>query len=124
MKTIIENPGIHHNRRTTIGAIILVIGSLLLIDQLNISFIPDWIFSWPMILIAIGVYSGVKHHFTKPIAAILIFLGVAFLFSENIDNADRIVWPIAIIATGTWMVLRHKKPVADTPYKESSFKEL
>lgn len=124
MKTIIENPGIHHNSRTTVGAIILIIGSLLLIDQLNLFFIPDWLFSWPMILIAIGVYSGVKHNFRKPVAPIMILLGVAFLFTENINNADRIVWPVAIIAAGTWMVLKQRKPTADTEYKESSFKEL
>jgi predicted membrane protein len=124
MKTIIENPGIHHNSRTTVGAIILIIGSLLLIDQLNLFFIPDWLFSWPMILVAIGVYSGVKHNFRKPTAAIMILLGVAFLFTENINNADRIVWPVAIIAAGTWMVLKQHKPVTGTEYKESSFTEL
>ncbi|MGZ3750723.1 MAG: LiaF transmembrane domain-containing protein [Mucilaginibacter sp.] len=124
MKTIIENPGIQNNNRTTFGAIILIIGSILLIDQFNLVFIPDWLFSWPMILIAIGIYSGVKNHFRKPVATILIFLGVAFLCTENIDNADRIVWPIAIIATGTWMVLRNKNHAIDTPFKESSFKEL
>jgi hypothetical protein len=124
MKTIIDNPSIPHNGRTTVGAIILIIGSLLLIDQLNLFFIPDWLFSWPMILIGIGVYSGVKHNFRKPIAAIMILLGVAFLFTENINDADRIVWPVAIIAAGSWMVFRPKKPVTGVPYKESSFQEL
>jgi predicted membrane protein len=125
MKTIIENPNIqHHKGRTTVGAIILIIGTLLLIDQFNLAFIPDWIFNWPMILVAIGIYSGVKHNFRKPTAAILIFLGVAFLFSENIDNADRVVWPVAIIAAGSWMVFRNRKPVTEIPYKESSSEEL
>jgi hypothetical protein len=124
MKTIIDNPSIHHNGRTTVGAIILIIGSLLLIDQLNIAFIPDWIFSWPMILIGIGVYSGVRHNFRKPMAAIMIILGVAFLFTENIDDADRIVWPIGIIAAGSWMVFRQRKHVTEIPYKESSSSEL
>ena len=129
MKTIIENPNIQqHKGRTTVGAIILIIGTLLLIDQFNLAFIPDWIFSWPMILIAVGVYSGVKHHFKKPFATIMIILGMAFLFTENFDNADRVVWPIAIIAAGTWMILKQRKKtdanIIDTQYKESSFKEL
>ena len=91
-------------------------------------FVPDWLFSWPMILIAVGVYSGVKHHFKKPFATIMIILGMAFLFTENFDNADRVVWPIAIIAAGTWMILKQRKKtdanIIDTQYKESSFKEL
>ena len=127
MKTIIENPNIQqHKSRTTVGAIILVIGSLLLIGQFDL--LPDWLFSWPMILIAVGVYSGVKHHFRKPFATIMIILGMAFLFTENINNADRVVWPIAIIAAGTWMILKqHKKSdanIIDTEYKESSSNEL
>lgn len=125
MKTIIENPNIQqHKGRTTVGAIILIIGTLLLIDQFNLAFIPDWIFSWPMILVAIGVYSGVKHNFSKPTAVILIFLGAAFLCTENIPDADRVVWPVAIIAAGTWMVFRNRKPVAEIQFKESSSQEL
>ena len=124
MKTIIENKNIHHNGRTTVGAIILILGSLLLIDQLNLFFIPDWIFSWPMILIGIGVYSGMRHNFRKPISVIMILLGIAFLFTENIDNADRVVWPVAIIAMGSWMVFRHRKHITEIPYKESSSTEL
>jgi Domain of unknown function (DUF5668) len=127
MKTIIETPNIQqHKSRTTVGVIILVIGSLLLIGQFGL--VPDWLFSWPMILIAVGLYSGVKHHFRKPFATIMIILGIAFLFTENINNADRVVWPIAIIAAGTWMILKqHKKADAntiDTEYKESSSNEL
>ena len=127
MKTIIENPSIQqHKSRTTAGAIILVIGSLLLIGQFDL--VPDWLFSWPMILIAVGVYSGVKHHFKKPFATIMIILGMAFLFTENMDNADRVVWPIAIIAAGTWMILKQRNKadtnIIDTEYKESSSKEL
>jgi Domain of unknown function (DUF5668) len=127
MKTIIENPNIQqHKSRTTAGAIILVIGSLLLIGQFDL--VPDWLFSWPMILIAVGVYSGIKHHFKKSFASIMIILGMAFLFTENIDNAGRLVWPITVIAAGTWMILKqHKKTannIIDTEYKESSSKEL
>jgi hypothetical protein len=121
MKTIIENQSVHHyNSRTIVGAIILVIGSLLLIGQFDL--IPDWLFSWPIILIGAGVYLGIKTQFKKPVATILIVLGAAFLTTENIDNAGRVVWPAAIIAAGTWMVLKNrKKPETEVPYKESSF---
>jgi drug/metabolite transporter (DMT)-like permease len=124
METIIDNPNTTKNRRTTAGVIILIIGSVLLINQLDLFFIPHWLFSWPMWIIAYGAYMGGKYNFRKPIWAIMILLGTAFLLTENIANADRIVWPVAIIGAGLWMVLKHKKNIADTPYKESSFKEL
>jgi hypothetical protein len=124
METIIDNQNTPKNRRTTAGVIILIIGSVLLINQLDLFFIPQWLFSWPMWIIAYGAYMGGKYNFRKPIWAIMILLGTAFLLTENIANADRIVWPVAIIGTGLWLVLKHKKNLAGTPNKESSFKEL
>ncbi|MDB5136270.1 MAG: hypothetical protein JWP37_2873 [Mucilaginibacter sp.] len=118
MKTIIENQN-QTNHKTVAGVIILTVGALLLINQLNLFFIPGWLFSWPMWLIAFGIYTGVKHNFRKPIWVIMIFLGVAFLFTENVADASRVVWPAGIIGAGLWMVLRHHKK-ADTDYPEKS----
>jgi len=124
METIIENQNKPHNGRTMAGVIIIIIGGMLLINQLNLFFIPGWLFSWPMWIIAYGVYMGAKYNFRKPIWAIMIVVGTAFLLTENVDNAERVVWPVAIMGTGLWMVLKHQKRVRDQEYKESSFKEL
>jgi hypothetical protein len=107
METIIENTKTPHNGRTTAGVIILIVGSLLLIDQLNLFYIPHWLFSWPMWLIGWGIYMGGKYNFRKPVWMVMVLLGTAFLFTENIANADRFVWPVAIIGTGLWLVLRN-----------------
>ena len=124
METIIENQNKPHNGRTMAGVIIIIIGGMLLINQFNLFFIPGWLFSWPMWIIAYGVYMGAKYNFRKPIWAIMIVVGKAFLLTENVDNAERVVWPVAIMGTGLWMVLKHQKRVRDQEYKESSFKEL
>ena len=124
METIIENQNKPHNGRTMAGVIIIIIGGMLLINQLNLFFIPGWLFSWPMWIIAYGVYMGAKYNFRKQIWAIMIVVGTAFLLTENVDNAERVVWPVAIMGTGLWMVLKHQKRVRDQEYKESSFKEL
>ncbi len=123
METNIVNPKIAHNGKAMAGVIILIIGGLLLIDQLNLFFIPGWLFSWPMWIIAYGVYMGGKYNFRKPIWIWMIVLGTAFLFTDNFNNADRIVWPVAIIGVGTWMVLRNKKHT-DIPHTENAFKEI
>jgi predicted membrane protein len=107
MKTIIENQNMqHHNSRTTVGAVILVIGSILLINQLNLSFIPDWLFSWPMILIAIGVYSGVKHNFRNKTWFIFMLLGIAFLLENSGLFISNVIWPVALIAFGVYIIVR------------------
>ena len=108
MENFIENTK-NHNGRVTAGVIILMVGSLLLIDQLNLFYMPGWLFSWPMWLIAAGIYIGGKHNFRKPVWAIMVLLGTAFLFTENIPDADRIIWPVAIIGTGLWMMLKNSQ---------------
>ncbi|HWZ14926.1 MAG TPA: hypothetical protein VNW95_06770 [Mucilaginibacter sp.] len=44
-----------------------------------------------------------------------------FLFTENVHNADRIVWPVGIIATGLYLVMRHNRK-ADAAYHDSNLK--
>ncbi|WPU93098.1 DUF5668 domain-containing protein [Mucilaginibacter sabulilitoris] len=103
------------------GVILLVVGGVLLLKQFGDFFIPSWIFSWPMWLIAWGLYLGAKHNFRKASWAILTFLGIAFLFNENIPDAGRIVWPIAIIAFGMWLILRRGKN-SDPEFWEKQYK--
>jgi hypothetical protein len=122
MKTTIENPAISHNGKIMAGIIILIIGGILLIQQFNLFFIPGWLFSWPMWLIAYGVYLGGKYNFRKPIWIWMVVLGSAFLLTENMANADRFVWPVAIIGLGGWMITKHTHRydagMADAKYKE------
>lgn len=115
METQPENTYKPHNGRTMAGIIILFIGGMLLVDQLDWFFIPHWLFSWPMWLIGYGLYIGGKYNFRKPVWAVLVFIGVAFLFSENVINADRIIWPAGIIATGIYLVTKHTRSVAAVP---------
>jgi len=123
METNIANPIKSHNGKTMAGIIILVIGVMLLVDQLNLFFIPGWLFSWPMWIIAYGVYMGGKYNFRKPIWIWMIVIGAAFLFSENVDDSDRIVWPVAIMAVGTWMVVKQSNKPANVEYPGDNYKK-
>jgi len=98
------------NGKALAGIVLLVVGGALLLRQFDLFFFPRWIFSWPMILIFIGLYSGAKHNFQKPTSFILIVLGVVFLFTENLHDSADVVWPLAIIAFGLWMILRRHTP--------------
>ncbi|MGZ3872465.1 MAG: LiaF transmembrane domain-containing protein [Mucilaginibacter sp.] len=122
METIIDNPN-KQNGKTMAGIIIVIIGGLLLIDQLDLFFIPGWLFSWPMWIIAYGIYMGGKYNFKKPVWLWLVVMGTAFLLTENFDNADKIVWPVAIIGTGAWMVMKHTKH-HETSYQQTNYKEI
>jgi hypothetical protein len=121
METQIKDTNYKHNGRTMAGIIILIIGGMLLVDQLDLFFIPHWLFSWPMWLIGYGLYMGGKYNFRKPVWAVLISIGTMFLFTENVHNANRIVWPVGIIATGLYLVMRHNRQ-AEATYHDNDLK--
>ena len=124
METNIINPNTRNNGKTMAGVIILIIGSILLINQLQLCFIPAWLFSWPIFMIAYGLYMGGKYNFRKPIWIWITVLGAAFLLTDNIDNAERFVWPAAIIGIGTWMVLKHSNHTKVAYPGSDNYKEI
>ncbi|WP_184548986.1 LiaF transmembrane domain-containing protein [Mucilaginibacter sp. FT3.2] len=109
MNNDINSPQNPNKGKAMAGIILLAVGALLLFKQLTFFFIPGWLFSWPMWLIAWGLYLGGKHNFKNSSWAILVFLGVIFLFNDNIPDASRIVWPMAIIGFGIWLIVRRGK---------------
>ncbi|NOW97668.1 LiaI-LiaF-like domain-containing protein [Mucilaginibacter sp. SG564] len=106
MNNDIEHTTNPNKGKAMAGVILLAVGGVLLLRQFADFLIPDWIFSWPMWIIACGLYFGAKHNFRKASWSIMIILGIIFLLNDNIGNADRIVWPIAIIGFGIWLILR------------------
>ena len=107
MKTIIEHPDRHHNSRTILGAVILVIGCLFLINQFDLPFIPDWLFSWPIVLIGFGVYTGSRHNFQNKSWFILTLLGMAFLLENSGLFIDDVIWPATLILLGLFVIFRN-----------------
>ena len=94
------------NGKALAGVILLAVGAILLVRQFDFFFIPHWLFTWPMWLIGWGLFIGARSNFHKSSSFILILLGVVFLVNENFSGASEIIWPLAIIAFGLWMILR------------------
>lgn len=92
------------------GLILVGIGAFLLLRNMGF-FLPDWLFSWPMILILVGIYSGFKHNFRNNSWIILMAVGGFFLVSEFIPNLglEPLFWPLVIIGIGVLFILRPGK---------------
>lgn len=97
----------HRNSRLWTGIIILFIGMAALVKA-SFRELPDWMFSWPMLLIVIGFFSGFKDGFRGIGWFIMIMLGGAFLAGHIIPDLHlrRYIWPMAIIAVGIMLILR------------------
>jgi predicted membrane protein len=97
-----------HNGRIFAGLFLLFVGAMFLLKELSFPFFPDWIFTWPMLLIAIGIYTGIRHQFRNPGWIILVIIG-GFFLTDQMDmgfNFHRFIVPGIIIAVGLVMILR------------------
>jgi predicted membrane protein len=88
------------------GLLLLGIGSLLLARQVGAD-LPSWLFTWPMILIVVGLFVGIKTRFRDFGWLLLIGIGVFFLLDKaQFDTSIRkFIWPAAIIAAGLIILL-------------------
>lgn len=92
------------------GIFILLIGVAALVKA-TVTGLPDWFFSWQTFLIALGVFSGIKHGFRGSSWFILMLIGGAFLAPE-IDpdlHIRRYIWPTVLIAIGAFLILRPRR---------------
>jgi len=99
-------PGENKTGTVLAGLFLLVIGVIAILRQTILDF-PSWIMSWPMILIVVGIFIGLKHGFRGPGWIILIGLGSIFLADKVIPgvNLKPFIWPFVIIAVGIFMII-------------------
>jgi len=83
------------------GLLVIGFGTVFLLDITGMN-IPNWIYSWKMILIGIGVVTLVKHNFKKISGYVVIAIGAVFLINEfKPDTIDsKLIFPVLIIVFG------------------------
>jgi len=103
-----SDPAMRSRGRVLTGVLLFFLGILLLCKTANLVWFPNWFFTWPMIFIAVGLFSGVKHRFRG--GAWFVFLLVGGLFLTNQINPslhlERYIWPIILISIGIGFILR------------------
>jgi predicted membrane protein len=99
------------NERVLIGFILIVVSVLLLLRSLGFDF-PGFVFSWPMILIVIGVFTGLRDKFRTNNWWILLAIGLFFLFSREFPEFElrRFFWPVIVFAIGLAFLLNWNSP--------------
>ena len=105
-----SNPHQPKSGKVFIGLILLLFGTILLFKQFGMLF-PGWLFSWPVFLIALGLFLGFRHNFRNPSWFVLVIIGVLFFIERLIPSLDAsdFVWPIIIISLGVWLIFgKHK----------------
>ncbi len=101
---------LNQNSRIWTGIFLLACGTTLLASKMGAP-IPPWIIGWEMFLIALGLLIGIRQQFRNPAAFILLFIGGASLIDNHFPqlNIRNYIWPILIILTGVYFILRPHK---------------
>jgi predicted membrane protein len=92
------------------GVFILLIGVVALLKN-TFSPIPEWVFSWPMILIAVGFFLGVRHNFRSGAWFIPMLIGSIFLLNNMFPNVieKRLIWPLPLIVVGAFLIFKPRR---------------
>ncbi len=92
-----------------VGALILALGSLLLLDRLDLLYFPGWLFSWKTFLIALGVIIGINKKFEGIGWLVMILVGSFFLIDDIPGfpyDLDHYAFPIGVIIVGLFILGR------------------
>ena len=100
-----------YNGRIWGGLFLLFMGGIFLMKEASLFAFPGWFFSWPMILIAVGVFSGIKHGFRGGGWIVLLLVGGFFLMDQMDPDfrIHRYIVPFVIICVGLAMILRPRR---------------
>jgi predicted membrane protein len=107
-----------NSTRIIIGLLFIFIGALLLLRLTNINLpfdIPSFLFTWPMILIAFGLFFIISRE-NRTTGIILLAIGTVFLLKFEFDISMRIIMqyaiPVILLIAGITMLFPrhyHKK---------------
>jgi predicted membrane protein len=91
------------------GVLLLIVGGLALAKSVGAD-IPDWLFSWQMLLIAIGLFIGLKKGFNNSGWFIPVLIGGLFLANNYYWHGQmyRHIWPIILIIVGAMFLFKPK----------------
>lgn len=95
--------------RKIAGLVLIGAGILLLSYKLGAP-LPYWLFTWPMILLVIGLVISIKSNFTNPGGYIMLLIGSFFLLDKAYPGMDlnNYIVPVVLIGLGILYVFRPK----------------
>ena len=92
------------------GVFLLLIGIVAFL-KISLIAVPSWLFTWQMLLIALGLFMGLRHNFRGGVWFILVLIGGVFLLNEFYPEltVKRYLWPSFFIIAGLFLILRPKR---------------
>lgn len=94
------------------GSVLVIIGLAIFARKAGVE-LPYWLFSWPMILVAVGLYLGGRQSFRLGGWIAPLLIGLVFLIDNIFDEGDmdisHYLWPTVLVALGLYMIFKPRK---------------
>ncbi len=94
-----------------IGLFLIAGGILLLMNKMGVTLVPEWVFTWPVLIIAIGFLIGLQHRFRHFIWLILIVWGSFSLVDQQMPGLQlhNYTSAVALILVGIFFIFRRNR---------------
>ncbi|MEI6575435.1 MAG: DUF5668 domain-containing protein [Bacteroidota bacterium] len=97
-----------HDKPIVFGGLVLLFGVALLLKNTNLINEQTWsfLFSWEMLIIAIGALNLFDKN--RGFGLVMILVGSFFLINNHFDlpfNLSQIFWPVLLIVAGVFLIL-------------------
>jgi predicted membrane protein len=110
MDSQINNTQHKYNKNTIAGFALLFIGLAILTKHIGFFLFPHFLFSWPVIMILVGLYVGSRNNFKKSNWILITGMGILFLLPNIIPSLGiASLWPLLFVAVGINMLARHNQ---------------
>jgi predicted membrane protein len=107
--------------RVFAGLIMVAVGAALLARQMG-ALIPEWLFTWEALIIAIGLFTGGRRNFQPGPWMILILIGSVFIIDDFYPDLSfrHYIWPMAIIFIGLFIILKPRRHRREWKFESST----
>jgi hypothetical protein len=92
------------------GVSIIIVGILFLLKSVGLEF-PDWVLSWPMYIVGVGILIGLANGFKDWSWLIVSLFGLAFLVDDITGiqiNVISFIIPVSLILVGLRIIFKKK----------------
>lgn len=102
------------------GLVLLAIGLMLLLRNAGYHF-SFWFINWEMIVIALGLFMGIRSNFRHPAWFILLTVGGLNLIENYKEdfNVAAYLWPLLLMEFGLWMIFGRQRRHLRQPHYNS-----
>ena len=120
--------GFRISPQMVLGLIIVVVGVLFTLDNLDILYARDYLRYWPALLVVYGVAKMAlpERHGSRFWGLVLTFVGAALLIDKLYIFDFRLwdFWPLLLVAVGAMMILRTKQGTFRNPAERWDTKDI